>query len=62
LALGMNLSEEVSLLRRPVFIQTLVARSFDLNLAATRDQDLAGGMVKDAESGLILPAGARESD
>ncbi|MEE9557068.1 MAG: hypothetical protein V3V76_07390, partial [Candidatus Adiutricales bacterium] len=62
LALGMNLSEDVSLLRRPVFIQTLVARSFDLNLAVTKDQDLAGGMVRDAESGLILPTGARESD
>ena len=62
LALAVNLNEEASLLRRPVFIQALVELSFDLNTAEVKDQDLAAGMVRDTESGLILPAGARKSD
>ena len=62
LALGMDLDDEAGSLRRPIFIQTLVARSFEIGIEVDSDRDMPEGMVRDSESGLILPAGARASE
>ena len=62
LALGMDLDGDAGPLRRPVFIQTLVARSFEMSLGVEGDRDMSEGMARDSKSGLILPAGARVSD
>ena len=62
LALGMDLDGEAGSLRRPIFIQTLVARSFEIGFGADSNRDMPEGMVRDSNSRLILPAGARASE
>ncbi|MBW2622562.1 MAG: hypothetical protein JRD68_06615 [Deltaproteobacteria bacterium] len=62
LALGLDLAGEAGSLRRPIFIQTLVARSFEMSAEVNGNRDIPEGMVRDSKSGLILPAGARGSE
>jgi hypothetical protein len=62
LALGMDLGGEAGSLRRPIFIQALVARSFEIGIEVNSNRDIPEGMVRDSKSGLILPSGARASE